>query len=181
MSAMGETSDTGLVMGPPQPPDACFEDFGPGGVVQDCEYDGGDWAVTYDEPGLLDPGLGDPGFGAVGAGIPPAFLAFMVVIFVAAVAMAVYRVSLARRMAVESGMDPDRATAMTVLTDDGLEATYLASSLRGQTSQPGTTSEPAGAARSVEDRLHELQRLRDQGLVTYEEYDARRKAIIDSL
>ncbi|HEX6249586.1 MAG TPA: SHOCT domain-containing protein [Nocardioidaceae bacterium] len=178
---MGETSDTVVRMDPPQPPDVCLEDLGPDGVMQSCEYDGGEWAVTYEEMGPLDPGLGDPGFGAVSTGIPPAFLAFMVVIFVLGVATALYRVSLARRMAVESGMDPDRATAMTMLTDDGLEATYLASSLRRPAPQVGQTPEPAAAPRSVEERLQELQRLRDQGLVTYEEYDARRQAIIDSL
>jgi hypothetical protein len=35
--------------------------------------------------------------------------------------------------------------------------------------------------RTAEVRLRELQQLRDQGLVTPEEYDTRRKAIVDSL
>jgi hypothetical protein len=50
---------------------------------------------------------------------------------VAGVGLTIWRVSLARDLARESGMDPDRATAVTLLSDDGLDATYLASSRRG--------------------------------------------------
>jgi hypothetical protein len=33
----------------------------------------------------------------------------------------------------------------------------------------------------VNERLRELQQLRDEGLVTYDEYEVRRKEILDSL
>ena len=91
---------------------------------------------------------------------------------------------MARRMAERSGMDPGEATAMTLLTDDGLEATYLASNMR----PPATAAAPADghpaeapSARSATERLTELAQLRDQGLVTQAEYDERRAAILDSL
>jgi hypothetical protein len=72
-------------------------------------------------------------------------------------------------------MDPDVATGMTLLDDNGLTATYLASSLR----QP-QHAEPA-VPLSATSRLGELKRLLDGGLVTQAEYDERRKAIIDSV
>jgi hypothetical protein len=76
-------------------------------------------------------------------------------------------------------MDPDRATAMTLLSDDGLDATYLAANLRS----PGAPAAPppVDPGRSAEDRLRQLQQLRDGGLVSAEEYDERRRAILDSL
>lgn len=60
----------------------------------------------------------------------------------------------------------------------GFVAIYLASNLRGH-ADGGTTSVPP--ARTTESRLLELQQLRDRGLVTYEEYEQRRAAILDSL
>ena len=36
-------------------------------------------------------------------------------------------------------------------------------------------------ARTTDSRLLELQQLRDRGLVTYEDYEQRRAAILDSL
>ncbi len=149
----------------PAPPDECFEQLGPNGALPTCHYNGTSWQVSYDDPA---------GFGA-SSFIPTAFITLMALMVVASIALAVWRHTLARRMATEAGMDPDRATAMTLLTDDGLEATYLASSLRGQAAAAGA------ADRSVEERLQDLQRLRDRGLVTAEEYDARRTAILDSL
>jgi hypothetical protein len=73
---------------------------------------------------------------------------------------------------------------MTVLSDDGLAATYLASSLRtppGDRPAP-TTDVPVGTPPgTVTARLEELKGLLDRGLVTQAEYDERRKAIIDSV
>ena len=72
-------------------------------------------------------------------------------------------------------MDADEATAMTLLSDDGLDATYLASNLR-----PGQPQE-GGPGRSVTERLAELESLKQPGLVTQAEYDERRAAILGSL
>jgi hypothetical protein len=82
---------------------------------------------------------------------------------------------MARKMAERSGMDANEATAMTLLSDDGLDATYLASNLR-----PGQPQE-GGPGRSVSERLTEVESLKQQGLVTQAEYDERRTAVLDSL
>lgn len=81
-------------------------------------------------------------------------------------------------MATESGMDPGRASMMTLISDDGLDATYLASSLRGTQSRD-RPAERSG--RSTQERLRELQQLRDEGLITTEEYQRRRTDIVDSI
>ena len=46
---------------------------------------------------------------------------------------------------------------------------------------PAPASAPSAASGSVEQRLRQLQSLKDQGLITPTEYDSRRKAIIDGL
>jgi hypothetical protein len=115
-----------------------------------------------------DPGM--PGDGG--------FAAFFLLAVVVAIGSTVWKVSTARRMARDSGMDEGDATAMTLLTDEGLESTYLASNLRGQmTPPPSTAAEP----RSTEQRLRELESLRSQALITEEEYAERRRAILDAL
>lgn len=129
-------------------------------------------AVAGDE--FLEPGLG------VDTGPPGWFVALFVLALIASVGVTIYKVTMARDLARKSGMDPDQATAMTLLEDDGLEATYLASNLRPDQAGPAPSSVPA-AERSVTDRLAELEGLREQGLVTQAEYDARRTAILDSL
>jgi hypothetical protein len=63
---------------------------------------------------------------------------------------------------------------MALASEDGLTATYLASSLRGTT---GT----APAPRDTATRLRELDRLRAEGLVTEEEHASRRVAILDEI
>jgi hypothetical protein len=134
-------------------------------------------ASTAYADGSVDPGFGsDPGMGD-GGGIPGIFVVFFVLVLVAGVGTTIWKVTTAQRMARESGMNESDATAMTLLTDDGFEATYLAANLRGKT-QP---EPPAAAPASVAERLRQLGELRDQGLITTAEYDARRAAIIDSV
>jgi|SRR4051812_33444548 hypothetical protein len=120
-----------------------------------------------------------------GSGIPGWFVAWGVFVVVVGVVVTVWRVSTAQKLAKRSGMDPGLATQMTLLSDDGLDATYLAASLRGQVTPPTEPATPATrpteASRSTAARLEELTGLLDRGLVTQEEYDERRKAIIDSL
>ncbi|GAA1476012.1 hypothetical protein GCM10009623_04580 [Nocardioides aestuarii] len=107
--------------------------------------------------------------------MPTWFAVGVTLMLVVAVASAVWRASTARRMARDAGMSEGDATAMALLTDDGLAATYTASSIRAGDDAP--TAAPA----SAEARLSELRGLLDQGLVTQEEYDAARRRIIDGL
>jgi hypothetical protein len=128
--------------------------------------------TVVDPPGFgSDPGMGDDG------GIPGAFVALFVLVLVAGVGATIWRITAAQRMARQSGMSESDATAMAVLSDNGLDATYVLSNLRGK-AQP---EPPAVAPASVAERLRQLGELRDQGLITTAEYDARRAAIIDSV
>jgi hypothetical protein len=154
------------------PPAKCFQtdEFG---TPATCTSDGsGGWIVSFDE---------GPGFGGADAGIPAGFGVLFMLVLVAAVAGTIWKVSTARRMARESGMSQGDATTMALLTDDGFEATYLASNLRGQPG-PQAAPPPAASGRGTSsERLAELQGLRDQGLVTQDEYAAARQKILDDL
>jgi hypothetical protein len=119
--------------------------------------------------------FGGPGPGLFGT-VAKVFLGLFVVAVLLGVATTVWRVRLARRMAMDVGLDPDQATAVTMLSGSGAEAAYLAATLRD-----AKGSRAAADDRPAEDRLRELQRLRDQGLVTEAEYAARRTAIVESL
>jgi len=135
-------------------------------------------AVAADGTGA-DPGFGDPG----GSGGSGGFGVVVVLAVLLGIGITIYKVAMARDLAEKSGMDPDQATAMTLLTDDGLEATYLASNLRPPA---GPAADPPAAgtalpARTTAERLQELDALREQGLVTQAEYDERRAAILGSI
>ncbi len=112
-----------------------------------------------------------------GSGVPGWFVGFFVLVVVLGIGSMIWRVTMAQKLAKRSGMDPGVATQMTLLSDDGLDATYLASSLRSAPAQPTPDATPP----TVTERLEELKSLLDRGLVTQAEYDERRKAIIDSL
>lgn len=144
-------------------PDKCFEQNAQGDLPT-CTNTGSGWEVSYPDAGTP----GGAGFGAV-----------FVLVLLAGIAFTVWKVTTARRMARDSGMDVGDATAMTLLTDEGFESTYLASNLRGQMA-PAATPAPA-EPRSTEVRLRELESLRSQGLVTEEEYAERRRSILDTL
>jgi hypothetical protein len=109
---------------------------------------------------------------------PGGFVFVFVLAGLIGMAVLVWKVSTARRLAAGSGMDPGLATQMTLLTDDGLVATYLAASLRG----PATASAAAPAEKATTaKRLTELKGLLDEGLISQAEYDERRGAIIDAV
>jgi hypothetical protein len=133
------------------------------------------WLLSTTDPTCMP---GDTGqFGCDdGSGFGDTFAAFFVIALLVGIGITVYKVSMARKMAQRSGMDEGEATAMTLLSDDGLDATYLASNLR-----PGPPSQEGGPGRSVTERLAELESLKQQGLVTQAEYDERRAAILESL
>ena len=153
----------------PPAPDWCF-DVNDAGQPSSCVWNGTAWHKTYEG-------------GTDGTGVPGSFGAMFVLVLLVGVAMCAWRISLARRVARSTGLDPDQATELAILGEHGLEAGYLAGQLRRTPATPAP-AEPAGtttAPRSVESRLRELDQLRAQGLVTPEEHDARRRAILDSL
>ncbi len=78
------------------------------------------------------------------------------------------------------GAYPGLATQMSLLSEDGLDATYLAANLRQPPPAPGA-AEPPTPPPSTEARLTELRGLLDKGLITQQEYDARRQGITDSV
>lgn len=126
-----------------------------------------------------DSGWGDDSFGAEGFDMGP-FIALFVLGVLASVAILIWKVSTARRLAAESGMDRGLATQMVVLTDDGLEATYLAANLRSTAAQASAAQAPAAQA-SAAQRLAELKELLDAGLINQTEHDERRTKIIDAV
>ncbi|WP_028639228.1 SHOCT domain-containing protein [Nocardioides sp. URHA0032] len=150
-----------LLAGPDNPPDWCFQ-ANADGQLPTCTWDGDSWHRSYDD-GSMGSGNGMGGFAVV-----------FVLALLVGVGVTVWKVSTARRMARSSGMDEGDATEMTLLSDDGFEATYLASNLRPQVPAPQPSA-------STADRLRNLQSLLDQGLITQEEYDTRRRAVIDGL
>lgn len=142
------------------------------GGLPTCTEVNGKWVASW------------PGEG--GSGIFGAFIVLFVLVVAVGVAVTVWKVKAAQRLAQESGMDPGLATQMTLLTENGLDATYLAATLHERTAdgsrpeqQPDLGPFPTG--RSAAERLTELGALRDQGLVTQAEYEERRRAIIDGV
>jgi hypothetical protein len=132
---------------------------------------------------------GDPG-------MPAGFGGFFAFALLVGVGTFIWRISLARRVAERSGLDPDEATELAILGEHGLEAGYLAGHLRDRsTDAPSTSGRASDAGRSddatsetrtaevrtAEVRLRELNALRDAELLTPEEYAARRTAILDNL
>lgn len=135
------------------------------GDLPTCTEENGNWVASY------------PDDGVGGSGIPGGFVALMVLAVIAGLGVTAWRVSTARRLAADAGLDPGMATKVALMTDNGLDATYLAASMR-KTQQPAAS--PA-SSKGVAERLKELKGLLDSGLVTQVEYDERRKAIIDGV
>jgi hypothetical protein len=144
------------------------------GVPDDCMAwtENGDGTTTCTEHADM---MGDPGFGD--SGIPGFFVFAFVMVLLLGIGTTVWRVSTARRMARDAGMNVDDATAVTLMDDNGLSATYLASNLR-HGAPPAADGAPS---RTTAQRLAELQQLLAQGLVTQAEHDERRQRILDEL
>jgi hypothetical protein len=140
-----------------------------GGEPPTCTQVNGRWVASWPDDGGLSGGGGGGG----------AIAAVLILGIVGTIVVVAWRVTTAQRLAKGAGLDPRLATQMALLSDDGLDATYLASSLRqppvGATSAPGA---PPPAARPIADRLAELASLRDRGLITQAEHDERRRAIL---
>lgn len=136
-----------------------------GGEPPTCTEVNGKWVASW--PDDISGGGSSGGF---------AFL--FIIAALIGIAIVVWKVTTARRLAAASGMDPNLATGMTLLTDTGLEATYIAANVRGTTPAPPAT--PAEQATTAK-RLADLKGLLDQGLITQAEYDGQRRAIIDAV
>ena len=108
------------------------------------------------------------------------FVPLMVIVVAVGIGTTVWRVRTARALAEDAGLDPDRAAAVTLLSDNGLDAAYVASAVR-RSDAPPSRMRPLPLPRDNAERLRELDSLRHEGLVTEEEYQARRSAIIASL
>lgn len=114
---------------------------------------------------------------------------FIFLFWIFGAGMAIYKMVMrqraAREIALSHGLDPEQAAAATFLTPNGLDATYLAANLRGAqpapTYAPPPSPTPVNAAHGVEARLHELALLKQQNVITQDEYDSRRKAILDQI
>jgi F0F1-type ATP synthase membrane subunit c/vacuolar-type H+-ATPase subunit K len=68
---------------------------------------------------------------APGGGVPGWFVACGVFVVIVGIGVTIWRLSTVQKLAKQSGMDPGLATQMILLSDDGLDATYLAANLRG--------------------------------------------------
>lgn len=112
-------------------------------------------------------------------GIPGWFIALAVVMIMVGVGATLWRVSVARRMAEDAGLDPNTAAKAVLLSNDGLDATYLASTLASRSRAPSPL--PAQPAKTTEQRLQEIQALKDKGLVSDAEYEAQRQKILGSI
>lgn len=157
---------------------ACLDQAqGHGGEPPTCTKVNGEWVASWPDDSMTSGGGG--------------FLGLVVLVLavgtVIAVVSIIWRVNTAQRLARQSGLDPELATQMALFSDDGLDATYLAASLRqppvGRPVDPPVAwpVDPPVRTPSVAERLAELTELRDEGVITAEEHDRRRAAIIDQL
>lgn len=130
------------------------------------------------------PSYADSGTGTSPGGNPVVLTILVIVTAVVGLGAKLWRASTAQKLAKGSGLDPGLATKMALMTQDGLDDTYLAASLRGQPGVAEPLAEPGGEAHSLQqtmNRLNQLKALLDQGAITQAEYDERRKAIVDSV
>ena len=122
------------------------------------------------DPGGPDPFATDPGFPP----LPGVFILMMLIALALGVGSAVLRYRTGSRIAERAGLNPEDGGMTSLLSENGLPAAYVMSNLPGRT-------QPAASPRTVEQRLGDLTRLRDQGLITPEEYETRRTRIIDEV
>ncbi|GGO87473.1 hypothetical protein GCM10011584_12190 [Nocardioides phosphati] len=149
------------------------------GVPDDCAAwtEDGDGSVTCTQHTGM---MGEPGAGVAFSGVPGFFVFFFLLVLALGIGGTIWRVSTARRMARDSGLNVGDATAMALMDEDGLSATYLASNLRQRPAPAPEGGLPAAPA-STAARLRELSELLQQGLITQAEHDERRARIIDAV
>jgi hypothetical protein len=160
----------------PPPPAECSD---PGYT---CSYTGGEWNVEA-PVGSVDTQYGSPDDSGPSVGGMFALFAILGLVF-GGIGLA-WRVSTARRIAEQAGLDPDTAVSTAILNPDGLAATYVAATLRPRQPEPPYQPmghlDPPSSRHTVESRLTQLKQLHDEGLITDEEYDHRRAAILDTV
>ncbi len=142
------------------PPDECFRLDDGGQPVTCTQQPDGSWTPESSSPLSWSP------FELFG-------IAFGLIL-VLGVAGTLWRIRTARSMARSAGLDEGTAVRMALASEDGLTATYLASSMRGSAST-------GPVVRDTATRLRELDRLRSEGLVTEDEHASRRAAILDDI
>ena len=109
------------------------------------------------------------------------FPVFFLFPFVFAIVAMIVRARTARRMAARAGLNEQDAAVTAMLTNNGLDATYLAANLRAPSAPGGALPPQPAPPRTVEERLAELDRLRHEGLITAEEYSSQRKTIVGGI
>jgi hypothetical protein len=116
-------------------------------------------------------------------GIPGWFIAIVVVVILSGIGTTLWRISVARRIAEDAGLNPDTAAKVSLLSQDGIDTAYLASAIASQSHRqaPPPPPAPTQGAKTTEERLQELQVLKDKGLVSDTEYDAQRQKILGSI
>lgn len=109
------------------------------------------------------------------------FPIFFLLPFALAIWGMIARTRAARRMAARAGLNEQDAASTALWTTNGLDATYLAANLRGPAPSVPMGPPRAVPAKSVEDRLRELDRLKREGVITPGEYESQRKAIVGGI
>jgi hypothetical protein len=115
--------------------------------------------------------------------IPGWFIGVVVLMIVISIGTWLYRISVARSIAENAGLDPDQAARVAMLSKDGVDAAYVASALAQRSAPPArpVAPPPTVPSKSVEQRLLELQGLRERGLISDEEFQAQRQKILGSI
>lgn len=90
-----------------------------------------------------------------GLGIPGWFIALFILIAVLAVGTGIWRIMVARKIAEDAGLDPNKAAAVTMLSNDGVGAAYLASTLAARS--PLQSPPPSTGVKTAEERLQETR------------------------
>ena len=113
----------------------------------------------------------------------PVFILFpFAFVFVFGIATTIWRMKMARNMAARAGLDQNAAGAISMLSPNGLDATYLAASLATRPQYPAPyPTPPATQAKTAEQRLLELVELKDKGLITEAEFLQRREQVLGSI
>ena len=119
-------------------------------------------------------------------GFPVFFLFPFAFVFVFGIATTIWRMRMARNMAARAGLDQNAAGAISMLSPNGLDATYLAASLAPRPQYPAPyppqyPTPPAAQPKTAEQRLLELAELKDKGLITEAEFLQRREQILGSI